>query len=362
MRIAQIVPLTESVPPQRYGGTERVASVLVEELVRRGHEVTLFATGDSRTSARLVPVIPRGLRLSNIRDARPTEVLALGMVYERATDFDIIHSHMDYPTLPFARLRATPTILTCHGRLDLLDVHPVFEYFREAHLVSISNNQRRLLPRWNWAGTVYNGIDLSNFTFHSRPGEYLAFLGRISPEKGIEDAVMVARKAGLPLKVAAKIDPVDEDYYRERIRPLFDHPLVEYVGEINEREKDAFLGQALALIFPVHWPEPFGLVMVEAMATGTPVIAGRFGSVPEIVLDGETGFVCDSLEEMVLATRRLGELSRVRCRAHVEEHFSAQRMAREYEAIYERLAAAPATPIRLPRALTNEEPAGVAAR
>jgi glycosyltransferase involved in cell wall biosynthesis len=356
MRIAQIAPLQESVPPQRYGGTERVVSSLVEELVRRGHDVTLFASGDSRTSAKLVPVVPRGLRLAGIRDAYPAGLLALGMLYERAHEFDIIHSHMDYLTLPFARLRTTPTVLTCHGRLDLLHVHPVFEYFRDGHLVSISDNQRRLLPAWNWAGTVYNGIDLVNFTLRPRPGHYLAFLGRISPEKGIEDAITVARLAGVPLKIAAKVDPVDELYYREHIRPLLEHPLIEYVGEISEREKDAFLGQALALLFPVRWPEPFGLVMVEAMATGTPVIAGRFGSVPEVVDDGETGFICDSLEEMVLAIRRLDEIDRTACRRHADERFSSQRMAEDYEAVYQKLLQPDTTvPVAPPRTVAEPE-------
>lgn len=357
MRIAQIAPLQESVPPQRYGGTERVVSSLVEELVRRGHDVTLFASGDSSTNATLVPVVPRGLRLSGVRDTFPASLLALGMVYERAHEFDIIHSHMDYPTLPFARLRATPTVLTCHGRLDLLHIHPIFEYFREGNLVSISDNQRRLLPAWNWAGTVYNGIDLVNFTLRPRPGHYLAFLGRISPEKGIEDAITVAKLSGVPLKIAAKVDPVDEVYYRERIRPLLDHPLIEFIGEISDREKDAFLGQALALIFPVRWPEPFGLVMVEAMATGTPVIAGRFGSVPEVVDDGETGFICDSLEEMVLAIRRLDEIDRTTCRRHTERRFSTQRMAEDYVTVYQKLLQPDTTvPVAVPHAHAEPEP------
>lgn len=340
MRIAQLAPLAESVPPQRYGGTERVVAALVDELVRRGHEVTLFASGDSHTRASLVPVVPHALRPAGIRDGRTAEMLSLGRAYERAAEFDVIHSHLDIATLPFAHLRPTTTVLTCHGRLDQLHTHPIYEQLRAAHLVSISDNQRRLLPHWNWAGTVYNGIDLDHFTFHPRAGDYLAFLGRISPEKGIEDAIAIARLAGLPLKVAAKVDPIDETYYQERIRPLFAHPLIEYVGEVTEREKDAFVGQALALLFPVRWPEPFGLVMVEAMAAGTPVIAGRFGSVPEVVLDGETGFICDSLEEMVLAIRRLGEIDRAACRRHVEQRFSAKRMADGYEQVYESLAQA----------------------
>jgi glycosyltransferase involved in cell wall biosynthesis len=334
LRIAQIAPQVEAVPPHRYGGTERVIATLTEELTRRGHQVTLFASGDSRTSAELVPVVPRALRRAGVRDSRPYDLLALSLAFARATDFDVIHSHIDYPALPFARFCPMPTVITCHGRLDLLDVHPLFEALPEAHLVSISDNQRRLVPHWHWAGTVYNGIDLGHFTFHPRHGEYLAFLGRIAPEKGVEDAVAVATRAGVPLKVAAKVDPVDESYYEERIKPLFAHPLVEYIGEVSEQEKDGFLGQALALLFPVRWPEPFGLVMAEAMATGTPVIAGRFGSVPEVVVDGVTGFIADSVEEMVLAVRRLGELDRGACRRHVAQRFTAAQMADGYEAVY----------------------------
>jgi glycosyltransferase involved in cell wall biosynthesis len=338
MRIAQLAPPIESVPPSRYGGTERVIFHLVEALVLRGHDVTVFASGDSRTSARLVATVPSALRLAGIRDSGPATMLTLGLAYERADQFDVIHSHLDYPTLPFARLFPTPTLVTCHGRLDLLHPHQLFEATPEAHLVSISDNQRRLLPHWNWCGTVYNGIDPSSFTFRRRPGDYLAFLGRITPEKGVEEAIAVAKLTGLPLKIAAKVDPADQDYYRERVRPLFDHPLVEYVGEVNEREKDDFLGRALTLIFPVRWPEPFGLVMVEAMATGTPVVAGRFGSVPEVIDDRRTGFICDSLQEMALAIRRLATIDRAACRAHVEERFSARQMADGYEALYTKLA------------------------
>jgi glycosyltransferase involved in cell wall biosynthesis len=327
--------VTESVPPQRYGGTERVVATLTDALVRRGHEVTLFASGDSPTSARLVPIVPQATRLAGIRDARPAELLTLACAYDRADEFDVIHSHLDYPTLPFAQNSTTPTVVTCHGRLDLLHIHPIFETLRAAQLVSISDNQRRLLPHWHWAGTVYNGIDLEHFTFHPRHGDYLAFLGRITPEKGIEDAVEVARLAGVPLKVAAKVDPTDEAYYREVVRPLFAKAGVEYLGEITEREKDSFLGQALALLFPIRWPEPFGMVMAEALATGTPVVAGRFGSVPEIVEDGVTGFIGDSLEEMALAIRRLGELDRAACRQRAETRFSAAHMAEGYERIYQ---------------------------
>jgi len=337
MKIAQLAPLQESVPPEAYGGTERVVSWLTEELVRRGHDVTLFASGDSQTSARLVPIVPRGLRASGVPDYLPATMLSIGQVFERADEFDLIHSHMDVPAVPFARLVRTPVVFTMHGRLDLPWTRVLFDAYRDVNLVSVSDNQRRLLPRWNWVGTVYNGISLEEYTPHPRPGEYLAFLGRISPEKGIEDAIKVAHLANLPLKIAAKVDPVDREYFERKVVPLLDDPLIEYVGEVDQRQKDVFLGQALALIFPIRWPEPFGLVMAEALATGTPVIAGRFGSVPEVIDDGITGFVCDSVEEMALAAERLGELDREECRRRVEARFSALAMAAGYEAVYDRV-------------------------
>ena len=337
MRIAQLAPLQESVPPAMYGGTERVASVLTEELVRRGHEVTLFASGDSVTSARLVPVVPLALRPLGVTEYLAATMLSIGRAFERAGEFDLIHSHIDIPALPFFRLVKTPVVYTMHGRLDLPWLRPLFDAYRDANLVSVSDNQRRLLPAWNWLGTVHNGINLPDYNFHARPGEYLAFLGRIAPDKGLEEAITVARMAGLPLKIAAKVDPVDQAYYEQRIVPLLADPLVDYVGEVDQRTKDAFLGGALALLFPIRWPEPFGLVMAEALATGTPVIAGRFGSVPEVIEDGVTGFVCDSVEEMALAVERVGELDRAACRQAALDRFSAAQMAGGYEALYGRL-------------------------
>ncbi|HZU77368.1 MAG TPA: glycosyltransferase family 4 protein, partial [Dehalococcoidia bacterium] len=333
MRIAQIAPIQESVPPKGYGGTERVVSWLTEELVRRGHDVTLFATGDSETSATLVPVVPRALRPAGVTDFLPATMLSLGMAFDRAHEFDVIHSHVDVPAIPFARLVRTPVLFTMHGRLDLPWFRTLYDAYPDANLASVSNNQRRLLPRWNWLGTVYNGIDVDDYTFHPHAGDYLAFLGRISDEKGVEEAIAVARMTGIPLKIAAKVDPRDREYY-ESVRHLLEAPGVEFIGEIDQRQKDAFLGQACALIFPIRWPEPFGLVMIEAMATGTPVIAGRFGSVPEVLDDGVTGFICDSNEEMALAIERVHELDRARCRAVVEERFSASSMADGYEAMY----------------------------
>jgi len=326
------------VPPAAYGGTERIVSWLTEELVRRGHEVTLFASGDSLTRAHLVPIVPRALRPAGVSDYLPATMLALAQAFARAGEFDVIHTHIDVPAVPGARLVRTPVLFTMHGRLDLPWLHTLFDAYPDLNLVSISDNQRRLLPAWNWLGTVYNGIALDDYTLHPRPGEYLAFLGRISPEKGVEDAIAVARLAGLPLKIAAKIDPVDRAYFEERVKPLLGHGAVEYVGEVTQREKDGFLGQALALLFPIRWPEPFGLVMAEALACGTPVVAGRFGSVPEVLEDGKTGFICDSREEMALAVKRIGALDRTACRAQVEARFSAQRMADGYEALYHRLA------------------------
>lgn len=337
MRIAQIAPLQESVPPSAYGGTERVVSWLTEELVRCGHDVTLFATGDSATSARLVPVVPKALRPAGVPDYLPATMLAVGRAFERAAEFDVIHSHLDVPAVPFAHLVKTPIVFTTHGRLDQPWVRALYDSYADVKLVSVSDNQRRLLPHWNWQGTVYNGIGLAEYSFYPRGGDYLAFLGRISPEKGIEEAIQVAQLAGIPLKVAAKIDPADRKYFEERVAPLLGGPLVEYVGEINQQEKDIFLGRALALLFPIRWPEPFGLVMAEAMATGTPVIAGRFGSVPEVIDDGRTGFICDSVEEMALAAERVGELDRATCRAVVQQRFSAATMAEGYEAVYRRL-------------------------
>jgi glycosyltransferase involved in cell wall biosynthesis len=357
VRIAQIAPIQESVPPRGYGGTERVVNWLTEELVRRGHEVTLFASGDSQTSATLVPVVARALRPLAVPDFLPATMLGLGLAFERANEFDVIHSHVDVPAIPFARLVQTPVVYTMHGRLDLPWLRQLYDAYDDVNLVSISDNQRRLLPNWNWLGTVYNGIGVDEYTFHPRAGDYLAFLGRISEEKGVEDAIAVARTANLPLKIAAKVDPRDRDYY-ERVRHLLDAPGVEFLGEIDQTEKDEFLGQARALIFPIRWPEPFGLVMAEAMATGTPVIGSRFGAVPEVVEDGVTGFFCDSFEEMVLAASRMLELDRETCRRRVEERFSAGAMTSGYEAIYQRLVYGDAAELRQEKVLALSRDGG----
>ena len=339
MRIAMVAPLVEAVPPPLYGGTERVVSVLTEELVRRGHELTLFASGDSQTAATLVACSPRGLRLDPmVRDYVAYTMVQLGEVYQRAAEFDLVHNHTDYYAFPFARLARTPTITTTHGRLDLAEVIRLYGCFPDQRLVSISTSQRAPLPQAHWLGTVYNGIDLDNFHFRAEPGDYLVFLGRVSPEKRPDRAIEIARDTGLRLVMAAKVDPADQAYFDHAIAPLLrDCPLVEYVGEVDERAKDDLPGGAYAYLFPIDWPEPFGLTMVEAMATGTPVIAYRAGSVPEVVVDGVTGVVCDTVHDMVEAVARVGGIDRRACRAHVEQRFSPAVMASGYERLYSRL-------------------------
>jgi glycosyltransferase involved in cell wall biosynthesis len=343
MRIAQVAPLYEPVPPVLYGGTERVVSFLTEELVRRGHDVTLFASGDSTTAARLVAVTKHAVRVdaANREDLNAAHVRQLGMVFGNADAFDVIHCHVDFQAFPFTRLVRPPVVHTVHGRLDLPYLEPVFGEFRDVPIVSISDAQRAPLAalRPTWAGTVYHGIPLALYPFRRGPGRYLAFLGRIAPEKRPEVAIEVAVRAGLPLKIAAKVDAVDRLFFEQRVRPLLDHPLVEFVGEIDDREKARFLGDAIALLFPIDWPEPFGLVMIEAMACGTPVVASRCGSVPEVVTPGRTGFIADTVDGLVDAVTRVHQIDRAECRRHAERRFSVARMADGYEAVFERLCA-----------------------
>jgi glycosyltransferase involved in cell wall biosynthesis len=340
VRIAQVAPLYERVPPTLYGGTERVVSYLTDELARRGHDVTLFASGDSRTRARLTAAAARALRLDpDARDTLSPHVIELAQVFERADEFDLIHCHVDYLAFPFGRLVRTPTLHTMHGRLDLPHLVPVFRHFRDVPLVSISDAQRAPLRdlRLTWAGTVQHGLPLDAFPFSPEGGSYLAFLGRISPEKRPDLAIEIAKRAGLPLRIAAKVDAVDRVYFAREIEPLLDYPLIEFIGEIGDAEKADFLGGALALLFPIDWPEPFGLVMIEAMACGTPVIARPSGSVPEILEPGRTGFVADTLDELVDAVKRIDTIDRAACRHHVERRFTVERMADDYEAIYRAL-------------------------
>jgi glycosyltransferase involved in cell wall biosynthesis len=341
MRIAQIAPLHERVPPRLYGGTERVVSYLTEELVRQGHDVTLFASGDSKTGARLVPGCDVALRLNPIaRDPVPYHMILLDQVRQQAAHFDILHFHIDYLHAPLIRGIADSTVTTHHGRLDLPDLAPFYAIFKELPLVAISHDQRGYLRQANWVGMVPHGLPRDLLPFEPSPQGYLAFLGRISPEKRPDLAIEIAVKAGMPLKIAAKIDRVDQAYWDDRIAPLVrQHPNVEFVGEIDEDEKGSFLGNAAALLFPIDWPEPFGLVMVEAMACGTPVIAFRRGSVPEMVAQGTSGFIVDTVEEAAGAVARLGTLDRRMVRAEFERRFTAERMARDYVGIYETLAA-----------------------
>jgi len=343
MKIAQIAPLAESVPPKLYGGTERVVSYLTEELVRLGHDVTLFASGDSSTSARLIASAPRALRLdAGVKDPLPHLVMMLERVRQLAHEFDVLHFHVESVHLPMFRALARKSLTTLHGRLDLPELPALYREFREMPLVSISDSQRRFLPAANWAATVYHGLAAEvcplNPSPPRGPGRYFAFLGRVSPEKGLERAIEIARRVGVRLRIAAKIEPgADERYFRERVAPLLGTQLVEFLGEVDETGKPAFLGNAAALLFPIDWPEPFGLAMIEAMSCGTPVIAWPNGSVPEIVDEGVTGFIVDSVDKAVSAAQKIALLDRARVRARFEQRFSAARMARDYLAVYRSL-------------------------
>ncbi len=336
LKIAMLSPLFESVPPRLYGGTERVVSYLSEALVEAGHDVTLFASGDSNTSARLVPAAPRSLRLDpECKDPMACHFMLMEKVLKHEKEFDIIHSNVDYLSLAFARRAQTPFIATLHGRLDIPEVTSVFSEYREFPLVSISDAQRRPMPRANWLRTVYHGIPTDLYAYNGRPGEYLVFVGRISPEKKIDSLIRIALEAEVPLKIAAKVDKADADYHEAVVRPLLDSSLVEFLGEVNDREKDSLLGGALACLHPADWPEPFGLALIEAMCCGTPVIARRRGSIPEVVDHGVTGLIFDRDEEAVFYIRdQVASISRAGCRRRFEERFSSIRMAAEYLAAY----------------------------
>ena len=337
MRIAQVSPLIESVPPKQYGGTERIVSYLAEELVRLGHEVTLFASGDSMTHAHLESIIPKALRLENRTDPLASHLLMLEKVYRQSARFDIIHFHTGYIHFPMCRRLHVPSVTTHHGRLDFSEWQPLYREFKEIPVISISNNQRSPIAWANWQATIYNGVPKELYTYRSQPGGYLAFLGRISPEKRVDRAIEIARRVGMKLKIAAKVDKVDVEYFETEIKPLLNSPDVEYIGEISEAEKDDFLGSAYALLFPIDWPEPFGLVMIEAMACGTPVIAYRHGSVPEVMQDGVTGFIVDNQDEAIAAVEKIGQLDREQCRRTYEQRFSARRMAYDYVSAYKQL-------------------------
>lgn len=341
MRIAQVAPLAESVPPRLYGGTERVVHYLTEELVRAGHDVTLFASGDSQTSARLVAPTSRALRLSNQAEIDPNAAMTLmnEQLAQRAErgEFDLIHLHTDHLAWPLLRRVGVPHLTTLHGRLDLRDLAPVFEEFAETPVVSISNAQRRPIPDARWLGTVYHGLPGTLHTRGTGSGGYLAYLGRIAREKGPARAIAIAERTRRPLKIAAKVSDADREFFRSEIEPLLDSPYVEFLGEIGERDKGEFLRDAAALLFPIDWPEPFGLAMIEAMACGTPVIAQNRGSVPEIIRHGISGFIVEGLDEAVQAVENLSLISREECRAQFEQRFSARRMMEDYVQIYEGL-------------------------
>ncbi|MER9135611.1 glycosyltransferase family 4 protein [Mesorhizobium sp. M0830] len=340
MKIAQIAPLIESVPPRLYGGTERIVSYLTEELVRQGHEVTLFASGDSSTSAELVACCNVALRLNpGAQNHVPYHVMMLEKVRRRANEFDVLHFHVDVLHFPMIREFARRTVTTLHGRLDLPDLAQLYAMFDDLPLVSISNDQRRPMPPVDWLGTVYHGLPPDILPFRPKASGYLAFLGRISPEKGPEAAIEIAARAGMPLKIAAKIDAVDQSFWSEKVEPkVLRHSNVEFVGEIDERQKAEFLGGATALLFPIDWPEPFGLVTIEAMACGTPVIAFNRGAVPEVIDDGVSGLIVEGVGEAVEAVRRVGDLDRARVREIFEKRFTVGRMCCDYMAVYRSLA------------------------
>jgi glycosyltransferase involved in cell wall biosynthesis len=338
MRIAQVAPLIESVPPKAYGGTERVVSYLTEALVEMGHDVTLFASGESTTAARLVAVTPCSLRLNPGRpDYVVWHTIMVDKVFDAAPAFDVIHFHIDVLHLPLLRRCPTPCLTTMHGRLDLPDLEPLFQHFIEQPLVSISDSQREPLAWARWMKTVHHGLPASLYSFQAQPQGYLAFIGRISPEKRVDRAIEIALACNTPLRIAAKVDAVDRAYFKQRIEPLLDHPLIEYVGEIDEAAKNTFIGNARALMFPIDWPEPFGLVMIEALACGTPVISYPHGSVPEIMEHGVTGFVVQNQAQAIAAAHNIGRIDRRRCRQAFERRFTAGIMAQRYLTVYEEM-------------------------
>jgi glycosyltransferase involved in cell wall biosynthesis len=350
MRIAQVAPLTEAVPPRLYGGTERVVHWLTEELVALGNDVTLFASGDSQTSAKLDATWPKALRLDGaVRDANALHMVMLERVRQKCDDeeFDFLHFHLDYYPFSLFSRQPTPFLTTLHGRLDLPEHQPVFHTFSKVPVISISNAQRRPVPQANWIRTIHHGIPEKLLTPQPLTPGYLAVLGRIAPEKGVDRAIKIAIRCGIPLKIAAKIDRADQDYYDEVMRPLMDHPLVEYIGEISDREKSSFLSGAIGLLLPIDWPEPFGLVMIEAMACGTPVIAYNRGSVAEIIQEGLTGFIVEDETSAIAAVDRLSQLNRDVIRKEFEQRFTARRMALDYLDAYRGLMEEAAPKIRL---------------
>jgi glycosyltransferase involved in cell wall biosynthesis len=334
MRIAQVVPLQVAVPPKAYGGTERVVYNLTEALVRLGHDVTLFASGDSHTSARLVPMIDQALCFNPDVDVTALHTAMLEDIYRQAGRFDVIHSHLDYLTLPFVDRTRIPTVLTLHGRVDKPEWESVFRTYAHANYVSISNSQRTGITNLNWLATVHHGIDVDSFKYYPKQGEYLAFVGRMSAEKRPDLAIEVAIRTGIPLKIAAKMDYREKPYFKDVIKPLLDHPLIEWVGEVDEMGKRELMGNALALILPIDWPEPFGMVFIESLACGTPVITCPRGSVPELLKDGVTGYSGCTADTLVEAVHKVRSISRIGCRRYAKRRFDMRRMALEYVNVY----------------------------
>jgi glycosyltransferase involved in cell wall biosynthesis len=338
LRIAQIAPLYESVPPRLYGGTERVVSHLTEQLVKLGHDVTLFASGDSLTSAKLVSPCSTALRLdSKCQDPLPYHIISLDQVIQQSSKFDLLHFHTDYCHFPLSKNLALPSITTLHGRLDIPDLQPLYRHFCDAPVISISYSQRQPLPAANWIGNVYHGLSPKLYKPRYEPGDYLAFLGRISPEKRPDRAIEIAIQSGMKLKIAAKIDKVDQAYFDAKVKPLLRHPLVEFIGEIGDSQKSEFLSNAYAYLFPIDWPEPFGLTMIEAMACGTPTIAFRCGSVPEVISNQVTGFVVEDIDSAVACVHRISDIDRRTCRRVFEQRFTDERMAVDYVSLYNRV-------------------------
>ncbi len=334
MRIAQVVPLQVAVPPKAYGGTERVVYNLTEALVKLGHDVTLFASGDSRTSAKLVPMVDRAIDFDRSVDIGAYHVAMLEAIYRQASQFDVIHSHLDYLTPPYVHRAATPTVITLHGRLDTPEFQRVFPLYPDASYISISNSQRSAIPDLNWVETVYHGIDVDSHAFTKTPGNYLAFVGRMAPEKGPATAIEIAKRAGIPLKIAAKVDYKEEEYFHQEIEPLLDHPLIEFLGQIGEQAKRDLMVNARALLMPIDWPEPFGMVFIEALACGTPVLTCPKGSVPELLQDGVTGYIRSTIDELVEAIHALDAISRQGCRDYARQRFDMRRMALDYVKVY----------------------------
>jgi glycosyltransferase involved in cell wall biosynthesis len=354
MRIAQVAPLYESVPPKTYGGTERVVSWLTEELVRLGHEVTLFASGDSMSTARLVPCCPESLRLSNDNvNQAAYHIVQLEKVLQEKDEFDLIHFHTDYLHFLISSREKYTHVTTLHGRLDTADLGLLFEFHPHMPVISISNAQRDPLPHLSWQGNAYHGFPPETYKPYTKPGKYLAFLGRTSPEKGLDKAIEIARQLGMPLKIAAKIDKTDQEYFDACIKPLLGSSDIEFLGEIGYREKNEFLGKAGALLFPICWPEPFGIVMIEAMACGTPVIAYPFGSVPEVMQDGVSGYIVPDLDSAVEAVKNVDQLDRKKIRKYFEQRFTAGRMTQDYLRIYERILSRKKAPLTVANGALN---------